>query len=89
MTFTEIAADYVRTQDLGRLASVQPDSTVQVSPVGFRHNIDLATIDIGRLHLAASQKFRNLTSNDRVAFVVDDVVSRQPRRVRCLEMPDR
>jgi pyridoxamine 5'-phosphate oxidase family protein len=86
MTFTEPETDYLRTQDLGRLATVQPDGTVQVNPVGFRYNAQLVTIDIGGFNMASSQKFRNLTSNDRVAFVIDDVVSRQPWRVRCLEI---
>jgi pyridoxamine 5'-phosphate oxidase family protein len=84
--FTETETDYLRTQDLGRLATVQPDGTVQNSPVGFRYNSALATIDIGGYNMAASQKFRNLTGNDRVAFVVDDILSRQPWRVRCLEI---
>ena len=36
--------------------------------------------------MAASRKFRNIAENGRVAFVVDDIVSTQPWRVRCLEI---
>jgi pyridoxamine 5'-phosphate oxidase family protein len=36
--------------------------------------------------MAASQKFRNVSANGRVAFVVDDVVSVQPWAVRGLEI---
>jgi len=36
--------------------------------------------------MAKSQKFRNLADNDKVAFVIDDIASRDPWRVRCLEI---
>ena len=86
MTFTATEVGYLNTQALGRLATIQPDGTPQVNPVGFRYNEELATIDIGGYNMASSQKFRNVTANSRVAFVVDDIVSRQPWRVRCLEI---
>jgi pyridoxamine 5'-phosphate oxidase family protein len=69
-----------------RLATVQPDGTVQVNPVGFRYNADDDTIDIGGRAMATTRKFRNVASNHRVAFVIDDVLSRQPWRVRYLEV---
>jgi pyridoxamine 5'-phosphate oxidase family protein len=86
MTFTRIELDYLATQRLGRLATVQPDGTLQVSPVGFTCNTDLGTIDIGGYHMSASRKYRNVVDNGRVAFVVDDIASTQPWRVRCLEI---
>jgi pyridoxamine 5'-phosphate oxidase family protein len=86
MTFTAGETDYLNTQALGRLATVQPDGTLQVNPVGFRYNEELDTIDIGGYNMASSRKFRNVAENGRVAFVVDDIVSRQPWRVRCLEI---
>jgi pyridoxamine 5'-phosphate oxidase family protein len=36
--------------------------------------------------MAASRKYRNVADNGRVAFVVDDIVSVRPWRVRCLEI---
>ena len=36
MTFSESEIAYLRSQRLGRLATAQPDGTLQVSPVGFR-----------------------------------------------------
>ena len=36
--------------------------------------------------MSKSQKFRNIAHNDKVAFVVDDIASRDPWRVRCLEI---
>lgn len=86
MSLTQVELEYLATQKLGRLATVQPDGTLQVSPVGFGYNPDLATIDIGGYNMAASRKFRNVAENGRVAFVVDDILSVQPWRVRCLEI---
>ncbi len=86
MTFTDTEIDYMASQDLGRLATVGPDGTVQVNPVGFSFNPALGTIDIGGYRMAASRKFRNVASYDRVAFVIDDIASRDPWRVRCLEI---
>lgn len=38
--FTLTEVEYLRTQRLGRLATVQPNGTLQVSPVGFRYDTD-------------------------------------------------
>jgi pyridoxamine 5'-phosphate oxidase family protein len=84
LTPSEIA--YLGTQRIGRLATVQADGTPQVSPVGFRYNAELGTIDIGGFTMSTSRKFRNVAHDPRVAFVVDDIVSTQPWRVRCLEI---
>jgi pyridoxamine 5'-phosphate oxidase family protein len=86
MLFTAAELDYLTTQPLGRLATAQPDGTLQVSPVGFTWNDDLGTIDIGGWNMAASRKYRNVADNGRVAFVVDDLPSVDPWRVRCLEI---
>jgi pyridoxamine 5'-phosphate oxidase family protein len=61
----------------------------QNNPVTFRYNPELGTIDIGGHNLGASRKFRNLAGNHRVAFVVDDIASYKPWRVRCLEIRGR
>jgi pyridoxamine 5'-phosphate oxidase family protein len=78
--------DYLNTSEVGRLATVAPDGTVQNSPVGFALNADLDTIDISGYRMSTSRKFRNIAANPTVAFVVDDIVSRNPHRVRCLEI---
>lgn len=87
--FTASELDYLVAQRLGRLATVQPDGTLQVSPVGFQVNPATTTIDIVGFHMAASRKFRNIADNGRVAFVVDDIASVEPWRVRCLEIRGR
>lgn len=70
---TELA--YLATQRLGRLATAQPDGTLQNSPVGFEVNAATGTIDISGFRLASSQKYRNIGDNGRAAFVVDDIAS--------------
>lgn len=86
MSLTQAERDYLATQKLGRLATVGPDGTPQNNPVGFRYNAELGTIDIGGYNLAASRKFRNVEANGRAAFVVDDIVSTRPWRVRGVEI---
>jgi pyridoxamine 5'-phosphate oxidase family protein len=84
--FTDAEIAYLASQPLGRLATVQRNGTLQNSPVGFTYNADLDTIDITGHGMGGSQKYRNVDANGRVAFVVDDIKSRQPWRIRCLEI---
>jgi pyridoxamine 5'-phosphate oxidase family protein len=86
MTFKSHEIAFLQETELGRLATIQPNGTPQVSPVGFTYNEQLGTIDIAGYRMSKSQKFRNIAQNDRVAFVVDDIASRNPWRVRCLEI---
>jgi pyridoxamine 5'-phosphate oxidase family protein len=86
MPFSESELAFLSSQTLGRLATVQPDGTLQVNPVGFTYNAELDTFDIHGYRLSASRKFRNIAENGRAAFVVDDVPSVDPWRVRCLEI---
>src|SRR3954454_265673 len=86
MTFKSHELDFLRQAELGRLATIGPDGTPQNSPVGFSFNEELGTIDIAGYRMSKSQKFRNIARNDKVAFVVDDITSRDPWRARCLEI---
>lgn len=86
MPFTDVELEYLSTQPLGRLATAQPDGTLQVSPVGFRYNDRTGTIDIAGHGMARSRKFRNVAENGRVAFVIDDLASTRPWRPRCVEV---
>ena len=85
-SFTAAQLDYLRTQRLGRLATVSPDGIVQNNPVAFRVRAD-GTIDIGGYRMRSTKKYRNVEAGSvRVAFVVDDIVSVDPWQVRCLEI---
>jgi pyridoxamine 5'-phosphate oxidase family protein len=86
MPLTSAEIDYLEAQQLGRLATVQPDGSPQVKPVGFRYNPELGTIDIGGFRMSVSQKFRNVSHDGRAALVIDDIASTQPWRVRFLEI---
>jgi pyridoxamine 5'-phosphate oxidase family protein len=83
-TPTEIA--YLRSQRLGRLATVGPDGQPHVVPVAFRYNPDEDTIDIGGHGFARRKKYRDVQRNHRVAFVVDDLASVQPWVARGIEI---
>ncbi len=88
-TLTAEVVQYLRSQRLGRLATVDAHGAPQNNPVGFFYNAELGTIDIGGRAMGSTRKFRNASANPRVAFVVDDLVSVQPWRVRCVEIRGR
>ncbi|MDI2130716.1 PPOX class F420-dependent oxidoreductase [Yinghuangia seranimata] len=84
-TFTDAELRYLRTQRLGRLATVAPDGTLQNNPVGYHVNAD-GTIDIRGYSMATSRKFRNVAANPNVALVIDDIASLDPWTVRGIEI---
>jgi pyridoxamine 5'-phosphate oxidase family protein len=89
MTLTEAERSYLSTQTLGRLATIDPHGAPQNNPVGFRYNPDTGTIDIGGHNMGASRKFHNVEANGQASFVVDDVASVDPWRVRGIEIRGR
>jgi pyridoxamine 5'-phosphate oxidase family protein len=84
--FTDDEIAYLREQRLGRIATVGPHGQPHVVPVGFRYNPEFDTIDIGGHDFAKRKKFRDVHRNPRVAFVVDDIASVTPWRVRGIEV---
>jgi pyridoxamine 5'-phosphate oxidase family protein len=86
MVFTDAELDYLRSQRLGRLATLAPDGTLQNSPVGFEVDPATGVISIRGRDLGSTRKFHNVAANGKVAFVVDDIVSFDPWNVRCLEV---
>ena len=82
--FTPLELEYLAGQRVGRLATVRPDGSAHVVPVGFRHNPETDTIDIGGHALSQSRKWRDLGLEPRVAFVVDDVLP--PWKPRMIEV---
>jgi NADPH:quinone reductase len=71
--FTDVERRYLRTQGLGRLATIGPDGAPQNLPVAYWVNAADETMDIGGPALRDSQKFRNIEADPRVSFVVDDI----------------
>jgi pyridoxamine 5'-phosphate oxidase family protein len=74
---------------LGRIATVGNDGTPHVVPVGWSYNADEGTIDIGGLKLEQTKKYRDVRRNARAAFVIDDIASVDPWRVRGVEIRGR
>lgn len=89
MIFTDTELHYLGAQRLGRIATQQPNGTLQVSPVGFLYNAETETIDVHGFRMERSRKYHNVADNGRVAFVVDDLASVQPWRPRCVEIRGR
>jgi pyridoxamine 5'-phosphate oxidase family protein len=72
--FTRAELDYLASQRVGRLATVGPDGAPHVVPVGFRYDAETDTIEIGGHGLTGSKKWRDVATDPRVAFVIDDVL---------------
>src|SRR5579863_8111015 len=80
--FTSVEIEYLKSQRLGRLATVNAAGEPHVVPVSFRYNPELDTIDIGGRDITPTKKFRDVARNGRAAFVVDDVLPPwQPRGI--------
>ena len=85
--FSELEAEYLAENLIGRLATSSGSGQPHVVPVTYR--FDGEAITFGGWNLAKSLKFRNLMTNDKVAFVVDDLVSTKPWHVRGVEIRGR
>ncbi|GGO39412.1 PPOX class F420-dependent oxidoreductase [Streptomyces lasiicapitis] len=83
--FSAAERAYLKSQRLGRLATVDPQGQPQANPVGFFPQDD-GTILIGGQSMGTTKKWRNLRANPRVALVVDDIVSERPWRVRGVDI---
>jgi pyridoxamine 5'-phosphate oxidase family protein len=85
--FTPSEIEYLTSQRLGRLATVGADSQPHVVPVTFRYNPSEDAIEIGgHGGFAKRKKYRDVLKNPKVAFVVDDIASVNPWRVRGIEI---
>jgi pyridoxamine 5'-phosphate oxidase family protein len=82
--FSEAEAEFLAENFLGRVATVSLRGQPHVVPGGYR--FDGSGIVFGGRNLAKSLKFRNLAANNKVAFVVDEVVSTNPWKVRGVEV---
>jgi pyridoxamine 5'-phosphate oxidase family protein len=86
VALTELERAYLKSQPLGRLATVDPSGAPQNNPVGFYLDEESGDIVVGGAALSTTRKFRNVRSNGNVAIVVDDLVSRDPWTVRGVEI---
>jgi pyridoxamine 5'-phosphate oxidase family protein len=86
ITLTEVERDYLKSQPLARLATVDANGAPQNNPVGAFLDEETGDIVIGGHAMATTRKFRNVKANGQVALVVDDLVSTDPWTPRCLEI---
>jgi pyridoxamine 5'-phosphate oxidase family protein len=82
--FSEKESKYLKEQRLGRIATVSPDIQPHVVPVALE--FDGSHFYFGGWNLEKSLKFRNIRQNNKVAFVVDNLVSVDPWRVSGVEI---
>lgn len=88
--FTDAELIYLGEWRLARVATVAPDGTPHVCPVGM-WNLDAAAqvIDISGHDFDQTKKFRDVTRTGRAAFVIDDLASTDPWRPRGIEVRGR
>jgi pyridoxamine 5'-phosphate oxidase family protein len=86
MILTDAERSFLANQPRGHLATIGPDGTPQVKPVGFTYNAALAAIDIAGFNMGGSAKYRNIQSNPRVAFVVDEMTEESMEGAHFLEI---
>jgi pyridoxamine 5'-phosphate oxidase family protein len=87
VAFSEAEASYLGDHFLGRVATASKDGQPHVVPVAYE--FEGAFMTFGGWNLEKSLKFKNLVENDKVAIVVDDVVSEKPWRARGVEVRGR
>jgi pyridoxamine 5'-phosphate oxidase family protein len=86
VTLNETERQYLQSQPLARLATVDAEGAPQNSPVGAFLDDQTGEILIGGFAMGGTRKFRNVQANGSVALVVDDLVSQDPWTVRGLEI---
>jgi pyridoxamine 5'-phosphate oxidase family protein len=84
--FSNAQITYLKSQRLGRLATLRPDGTLQNNPVTFAFDEENGTIDIGGFNMGGSQKYKNVVDNGQVAFVIDDLETVDPWKPRMVEI---
>lgn len=83
MSFTAEEIAYLRSQPLGRLATVSPDGQPDVVPVAFEFDGECFWVGGTGRSVLATHKFRHvIAGNQKVGLVVDDLVSFDPFIVR-------
>jgi pyridoxamine 5'-phosphate oxidase family protein len=85
--FTDAEVEYLKSQPIGRLATVGPDGRPHVAPVGIYYDPDAEAIVIGSGgEMTASKKFRDAQRHPDVAIVVDDLATVNPWTPRGIEV---
>jgi pyridoxamine 5'-phosphate oxidase family protein len=85
--FTDDERAYLAERRLARLATVGPDGTPHITPIGmWQLTADAAWVEVTGRNFAASKKYRDVVATGRAAIVVDDLASTDPWRPRGVEI---
>jgi pyridoxamine 5'-phosphate oxidase family protein len=88
--FTDFELAYLRSERrLARIATVGPDGTPHVTPVGWGLADEDTVVEVGGLDLPRTKKFRDVARSGRAALVIDDLSSVNPWHVRGVEVRGR
>jgi pyridoxamine 5'-phosphate oxidase family protein len=82
--FSKEETAFLKEQRLGRIATSSLSMQPHVVPVAFE--FDGTYIYFGGWNLKNSLKFKNILKNNKVAFVVDDLISITPWKPRGMEI---
>jgi pyridoxamine 5'-phosphate oxidase family protein len=83
--FTREEIEYLQENKLGRLATADATCQPHMVPLTYFFNEEEDTIDVGGLDFGSSKKWGDVQQNQKVAFLVDDVIG-PPRRARAVEI---
>jgi pyridoxamine 5'-phosphate oxidase family protein len=87
MPFTDAERSYLASQPLARLATVGPGGQPDVVPVAFELDGDHVWVGGVGAAVLGTRKIRNVVGgHDRVALVVDDLVSLDPFVARSMRI---
>ncbi|RBQ17154.1 PPOX class F420-dependent oxidoreductase [Spongiactinospora rosea] len=86
MSFTEEEIEYLRSQPVGRLATVGGEGQPDAVPVAVEYDGAFLWVG-GGATVTRTRKFRNVgAGHDKVALVIDDVLSMDPFIARGLRI---
>jgi pyridoxamine 5'-phosphate oxidase family protein len=87
MSFTEAELAYLRSQPIARLATVGGDEQPDVVPLAFEFDGTYFWVGGSGRPVLDTRKFRNIQAgHERVALVVDDLVSLDPFIARSIRV---
>ncbi len=87
MSFTDEEIAYLRSQPIARLATLCPDEQPDVIPIAFEFDGTFFWVGGSGDTVLDTRKFRNVQAgNQKVALVVDDMVSFDPFIARSIRI---
>jgi pyridoxamine 5'-phosphate oxidase family protein len=87
MSFTDEEIAYLRSQPIARVATLSDDGQPDVVPLAFEFDGTFFWVGGSGPSVAGTRKFRNVRAgNQKVALVIDDMVSFDPFIARCIRI---